>query len=44
MNNEINNSKISILFSGGLDSTLLAFIINKLIPLEERYDLHINQF
>ena len=38
-NEKFTKSKIGVLFSGGLDSTLLAFLAAKIVPEEETIDL-----
>ncbi|KAH9486732.1 Asparagine synthetase domain-containing protein 1 [Psilocybe cubensis] len=36
---ERNKARVAVLFSGGIDSTILTFLANKYIPLEEPIDL-----
>ena len=31
------NSHIALMFSGGLDSSLLAHLVNKILPITERF-------
>ena len=35
--NNSTSSKIAIMFSGGLDSTLIAHMVNLILPMQERY-------
>lgn len=38
-NESYSDSKIAVMFSGGIDSTLIAHLVNILLPINERFFL-----